>query len=304
MDPVLGAAAPSERWRRRETLDGASPNRLRFAPVGWREVNPDPNSRENMDVRHRALRSALRPETRSRLEIIVAECAGKRVLDLGCVDHEARQSGRAEWLHGHVASAASYCLGVDADEVGVKELVGAGYNMVVADFTGDLGEVERHGPFDVVVAGEVIEHVADQQALIVNARHVLQPGGRLVVTTPNPYAPWRFMAGVRCETWENVDHVVYAFPSGMAELADRCDMRLVSWSTIDDTRRGDLRLAARLLVTRTVKRKPFPIGYVNPLVLGLLRRHSCLGTAGETAIYVLERPDAAPGGVGQDPQLT
>ena len=256
-------------------------------------MNPDPNNRQNTDERHRQLRSALRPETRSRLEIIVAECAGKRVLDLGCVDHEARQSSRADWLHGHIATAASYCLGVDADEVGVKELAAAGYNMVVADFTGDLAEVERHGPFDVVVAGEIIEHVANQQALIVNARRMLRPGGRLVVTTPNPYAPWRFMAGVRCETWENVDHVVYAFPSGMAELADRSDMRLVSWSTIDETRRGDLRLAARQMVALTVRRKPFPIGYVSPLVLLLLRRYSALGTAGETAIYVLERTEVA-----------
>jgi len=39
--------------------------------------------------------------------------------------------------------------------------------------------------FDVVTAGEIIEHMIDESAFLRECRRVLKPGGRLVVTTPN-----------------------------------------------------------------------------------------------------------------------
>jgi SAM-dependent methyltransferase len=42
------------------------------------------------------------------------------------------------------------------------------------------------GTFDVVVATEVIEHLDNPQRLISEAARVLAPGGRVLITTPNP----------------------------------------------------------------------------------------------------------------------
>jgi 2-polyprenyl-3-methyl-5-hydroxy-6-metoxy-1,4-benzoquinol methylase len=39
--------------------------------------------------------------------------------------------------------------------------------------------------FDVVTAGEIIEHMIDEAAFLRECRRVLKPGGRLIVTTPN-----------------------------------------------------------------------------------------------------------------------
>lgn len=41
------------------------------------------------------------------------------------------------------------------------------------------------GGYDLVTAGEVIEHMIDESAFLAECRRVLKPNGRLVLTTPN-----------------------------------------------------------------------------------------------------------------------
>lgn len=45
--------------------------------------------------------------------------------------------------------------------------------------------------FDTIVAVDVIEHIQEDGAAIVNLRRMLQPGGTLYVSTPNRLARWR-----------------------------------------------------------------------------------------------------------------
>ena len=53
--------------------------------------------------------------------------------------------------------------------------------------------------FEVVVMGELIEHLTDFETALANVRAWLEPDGRLLITTPNALsAPWlvyRFRAG-------------------------------------------------------------------------------------------------------------
>ena len=49
------------------------------------------------------------------------------------------------------------------------------------------------GFFDTVIAGDVIEHVANPMFLLCESNRVLQLGGTLIVSTPNPYYYWEFM---------------------------------------------------------------------------------------------------------------
>src|SRR5207253_10239263 len=44
--------------------------------------------------------------------------------------------------------------------------------------------------FDVVICGDLIEHLRDPERFLVRVRPLLRPGGRLVLTTPN-VANWR-----------------------------------------------------------------------------------------------------------------
>ena len=95
-----------------------------------------------------------------RRELLLGELrTGDEWLDLGC--------GRGRFL-----ALAPNGVGVDPD----PEAAGLR--------TEDGNLPLDHRSVDLVWCSEVIEHVADPQALLFEARRVLRPGGRLLLTTP------------------------------------------------------------------------------------------------------------------------
>jgi ubiquinone/menaquinone biosynthesis C-methylase UbiE len=102
---------------------------------------------------------------------------GRRVLDVGC----GNGYGTTE-----LAQSAATVIGLDvaADVVAAADKLYARPN--VRFLPGSAAQLPfRDGIFDLVVAFEVIEHLADWADLIREARRVLAPGGQLIVSTPN-----------------------------------------------------------------------------------------------------------------------
>jgi 2-polyprenyl-3-methyl-5-hydroxy-6-metoxy-1,4-benzoquinol methylase len=102
-----------------------------------------------------------------------------RVLDLGCGDGFVAERLRA---------AGHHVVGVDVAPVdGVKDRVD---HFVEADLDGGVPpEVEAAGPFDVIVAADVIEHVRHPEQILDELHRVLAPGGVVVASIPN-FAHW------------------------------------------------------------------------------------------------------------------
>ena len=195
----------------------------------WAEITPDPNSLQAKAFRLDTLRRAYALPVVSRIPYLAKLAGGKRVLDVGVVEHTAVHETKQDWLHREIAKSAAYCLGVDVLEADIKILQTTGYNVQVCDIT-------REDPgdrFELIVIGEVIEHVGSPEEFFHAAKRLLVPGGRLVITTPNAYY-WKQIRNQirrhksRCES---VDHVTLLFPSGMAEMAERSGLVL-------DTYRG------------------------------------------------------------------
>lgn len=202
--------------------------------AGWTALAGDPNDPRAVAHRARTLQAAWRPGIADRVEFLTGRCRGKHVLDIGCVAHDEARLGGDDWLHAHLARAAATCVGVDILEAGVAAVNAAGFEAVAHDLTGGLGPLAERGPFDVIVAGELVEHVPDLDMVFRVAAEGLAPDGELILTTPNPYAPQRVRAGQLGIVWENVDHVSYLFPSGIAELAERRGLVLAEAATVDD----------------------------------------------------------------------
>lgn len=211
----------------------------------WVDIATEPNSAEAKRFRLATLATAHAAPVTSRIAYLQEIVRGKRVLDVGCVAHDLETEANERWLHRALASAAGYCLGVDVLEEPVRRLRAAGYNVRFCDITrDDIGET-----FDVIVAGEVVEHLGDPAALFEAATRILVPDGRLVLTTPSPYY-WKRIRnhiGLRSNRCENVDHVTMLFPSGIAELAERAGLRLDRYRGVLTTRGGGRGAARRLM---------------------------------------------------------
>jgi len=169
---------------------------------------------------------------RSKLDFIGKYVKGKRVLDLGCVCHQL-DIAYPPWLHGYICERADSVLGVDVLEAEIEELNRRGYHVVYADVEAmDLGE-----QFDVVVAGDLVEHLTNHADFLRRVSAHLKPDGVFVMTTPNPITLLRYMRLITGgETQAHHEHTCWFTAKVFRQMAERFGLEVVDESYADDTR--------------------------------------------------------------------
>lgn len=153
----------------------------------------------------------------------VRACSGK-ILHVGCADPDCEMDSSA-WLHAHIhAVVEDRLVGVDLDIPRVREMLKAGYNVVWYD-QADVWSFENQ--FDLVIAGEMIEHVPDQEGMVSELANCLSPGGILLISTPNPFAfthaVWHWLSG---KEHHGNEHVLWQSPKTLANLLMRHKMKI------------------------------------------------------------------------------
>lgn len=107
----------------------------------------------------------------------VRPLSGKRALDVGC---------GAGLLCEPLARLGASVTGVDAaaENIAAAKVHADGAGLSIDYRAGDLAALGL-GPFDLVTAMEVIEHVSDKPAFIAALAASLAPGGLMILSTPN-----------------------------------------------------------------------------------------------------------------------
>ncbi len=121
-----------------------------------------------------------------RYEIIGKIVSHKNVLDIGCVDHDyekAIKNNKDAWLHGFICKKAQKCTGIDLEKNEINKLNKLGYHCIHAN----AENFRLNEKFDVIVAGEVIEHLYNPGKFLECVKKHLKKGGKFILTTPNPY---------------------------------------------------------------------------------------------------------------------
>lgn len=130
------------------------------------------------------------------LNLMGTDQAGKTILDIGC------------GLHPYFLkkTAFSHKFGVDASIDGNFTLDNIEIKKVDLD-SAELPFEDNY--FDVITMLAVIEHIYPENVLAVlrQLRRVLKPDGKLIITTPSPWADWllRAMAKMKMISSEEID---------------------------------------------------------------------------------------------------
>jgi len=134
----------------------------------------------------------------------------RRVLDLGCA------SGA---LGAALKARGAYVVGVESDPEYAARARGRLDQVVEADL--ETLEPEGLGRFDVLIAGDVLEHLADPWAVLRRFAAIVEPGGTAVVSLPN------------VRHWETVFAIAVQgrFPRRNEGVFDRTHLR---WFTLHD----------------------------------------------------------------------
>ena len=169
-----------------------------------------------------------------RIPHVAGLVAGRSAIHVGFVDagYQEMQDKAGTWLHAHLDRSATRLIGIDLDEPGVAQAVEAGYEAYVADCR-DPGAIDALGiePAEIVVAGEVIEHLDDPGSFLEGLHGLVAPGGQLVLTTPNASGLLNGFAAMAGAEINHPDHVVLFSYRTLSNLMARHGWEVVATAT-------------------------------------------------------------------------
>jgi 2-polyprenyl-3-methyl-5-hydroxy-6-metoxy-1,4-benzoquinol methylase len=199
----------------------------------WLHYSKDPNALEVMERRRAAVTKARTSQLVSdRVEYLCQLVAGKSVLDIGVVEHTREATENPSWLHGNLRRHATRCLGVDVLAEEVEYLRTRGYNVLCADIT----EAPLAEKFDVIIAGEVLEHLDAPGMFMKNCAAMLDFSGRLAITVPNPWYANVMLKNLTGSSFiDSADHVAWYDASTLYELGQRYGLQLDRYAGIGST---------------------------------------------------------------------
>jgi len=175
-----------------------------------------------------------------RVDLIMEMCAGKKVLHLGCANYPYTQNSidNEMLLHYDLEKSAGELYGFDFDQPGLDILAANGTgNLYRADLE-KLDEVAMSETFDVIVAGEMIEHLNNPGLFLTGIQRFMNAETRLVLTTINAYCGMRwFWYGLRGRRGKqepvHPDHVAYYSYSTLSLLVKRHGLDIDSFMFYD-----------------------------------------------------------------------
>jgi SAM-dependent methyltransferase len=148
----------------------------------------------------------------------------RRLLDIG--------SGPGFFLK--TAKARGWkALGIEPSRQAAKHARSLGLEVAEGFFNAETAP--GLGRFDAIQLNNVLEHVPDPAAILIQARELLEPNGVLCVNVPNDYSPLQIAARAattKTEWWVSPKHHLNYFDfESLAGLLERLDFTIADRST-------------------------------------------------------------------------
>jgi SAM-dependent methyltransferase len=144
---------------------------------------------------------------------LVRICRGRRVLHLGCVgetdsDTQRRVALAKELLHWQLTQVSDV-VGVDYAEDVVDEYRRQGiFDNIVVGNVERMDELDIDGTFDVVVAGDIIEHLSNPGLMLDGIHRFCRPDTNVIISTPHTKSLPAYIRFILGRYREGEDHVI------------------------------------------------------------------------------------------------
>ena len=165
----------------------------------------------------------------NRKKILEKHCKDKVILDIGCIGG----IGNNEDVHMHdfLRKIAKEIVGIDINREAVEYYNKRGYNIICADFQDSNLNLNRK--FDVIFAGEVIEHVENHGNFLANVKKHLKSDGIFILSTPNAhdiaYHINRILNRIKDDynICKNIGHVILHSYGTIRYLLEKYDFKII-----------------------------------------------------------------------------
>ncbi len=164
----------------------------------------------------------------SRLEYLVELSRGKKIVHMGFADHIPLIRDKIksrQWLHGLLMECTEKCVGIDIDaeavafvknELNIKDVIQL--NVVEDAVPAEIA----NGSWDLMIVGEVLEHVDNPVAFLTAIREKYKPYVKsMVVTVPNAFDLNNIPLIKKNIEWINTDHRFWFTPFTLAKVLTR-----------------------------------------------------------------------------------
>lgn len=150
-------------------------------------------------------------------------CRSKSVLHLGATDApetiEAVKNNRL--LHLKIKEVSNSLVGLDISAAMIEWLSKSQQIHNILHGNIENSEDYPHDDFDVIVAGEIFEHLSNQGKALDAIRDVIKPTTKLIITVPNAYSLKGFIRALGKHELIHPDHTLHHSPYTLKSLLER-----------------------------------------------------------------------------------
>lgn len=175
-----------------------------------------------------------------RVEFLKKSSKGKKVLHLGCTNYPYTRDSieKNMLLHFELKKSAEDLYGFDFDQPGIDILREAGFDKLFQADLENLADVGLDETFDVIIAGEMIEHLSNPGLFLKGIQRFMNRDTKLLITTINAYCGMRnviYALRGRGGKMEPVhpDHVAYYSFATLKLIIEREGLALEKFSFYD-----------------------------------------------------------------------
>lgn len=157
----------------------------------------------------------------TRFKQLVRFYRDKKILDIGC----AVGFHRDDWMFRNIKSVAKSIRGIDLDADSVRQIREMGFDIEV----GNAQSFDLNDTFDLVHAGELIEHLDNPGGFLDSVKKHLGDDGCLLITTPNALRISNFLYAATGGLRVNAEHTCWFCEYTIKTLLERKGFEVVEY---------------------------------------------------------------------------